>query len=301
MLEIGHVSAEEGDQWVALRQKLWQEGADTHASEVDAFLSGSAEHPEAVLVARDGGRVVGFAELAVRRFAEGCATDRVGYLEGWYVEETFRRRGVGRALVSAAEKWARQQGCRELASDASADNEVSVRAHLGCGFEDAGTVRCFRKRLDEEFAEGDAPGEVRAAALDVDRSVPRPDARVGVPGLRKVDLKKKLASFSDLWSPRIVGQVNDVHVKLAKLRGEFPWHRHEGEDELFLVLEGRLRLEFHDREVWLAPGEMVIVPRGTEHRPVAEEEVHVLLVEPAGTLNTGDVRNERTVQDPEWI
>lgn len=119
--------------------------------------------------------------------------------------------------------------------------------------------------------------------------------------IRKVNLEAKLASFTETWSPRVVGRVNDTHVKVVKLEGEFPWHLHEEEDELFLVLEGRLLLQFRDGEVWLEPGEFVIVPRGTEHRPVAPEETHVVLVEPAGTLNTGNLRNERTVEEPEWI
>ena len=90
-------------------------------------------------------------------------------------------------------------------------------------------------------------------------------------------------------------------MKLARLHGDFVWHRHEGEDELFLVLSGSLRLEFRDRHVDLEPGELIIVPRGTEHRPVASDEVHVLLFEPAGTLNTGDAEDARTVEHPEWL
>ncbi|HSJ27932.1 MAG TPA: cupin domain-containing protein [Acidimicrobiia bacterium] len=117
----------------------------------------------------------------------------------------------------------------------------------------------------------------------------------------KINLAAKLATFTEHWSPKIVGQVNDVHVKVAKLKGEFAWHHHETEDELFLVVKGRLRLEFRDRHVWLDEGEFLVVPRGVEHRPVAEEEVHLVLIEPAGTLNTGNVRNARTVDEPEWI
>lgn len=303
---VGPVMSGGRDAWLALRAALWPDGAETHPSEVDAFLRGSATHPEAVLVARESGRVVGFVELAVRPFAEGCTSNRVGYVEGWYVEEASRRRGIGRALLSAAEEWARQQACPELASDAAAENEVSIRAHLACGFDDAGTIRCFRKRV-EAVSEPAAGGPTatprsrrrwRTAAL----TLGTPAAAELGHQLRKVSLEEKLRSFSDLWSPKVVGRVNDVHVKLVKLQGEFPWHRHEDEDELFLVLEGRLRLEFRDREeMWLVPGEMAIVPRGTEHRPVAPEEVHLLLVEPVGTLNTGDVRDQRTVDHPEWI
>ena len=117
----------------------------------------------------------------------------------------------------------------------------------------------------------------------------------------KVNIREKLALFHDHWNPRIFGELNGQHVKLVKFQGEFVWHKHDNEDELFLVIKGRFRMEYCDRHVWLEEGEFLIVPRGVEHRPVAEEEVHVLLFEPAGTLNTGDVRDERTVEEPERI
>ena len=113
--------------------------------------------------------------------------------------------------------------------------------------------------------------------------------------MQKVNLAEKLALFNDHWHPRIVGELNGQYVKLAKILGEFIWHKHENEDELFLVVKGRFRMEFRDRHVWLEDGDILIVPRGVEHRPVAEEVAHVLLFEPASTLNTGNVQNERTV------
>ena len=119
--------------------------------------------------------------------------------------------------------------------------------------------------------------------------------------LRKVALTEKLARFEERWSPRIVAELNGQEVKLAKLEGEFVWHSHASEDELFLVLDGTLRMELRDGAVELGPGEMLVVPRGVEHRPVAEREVHVLLFEPAGTVNTGELRNERTIPDPQRI
>ena len=119
--------------------------------------------------------------------------------------------------------------------------------------------------------------------------------------MEKVNLAEKLALFADHWSPKIVGELNGQHVKLVKFRGEFVWHKHDHEDELFLVVKGRFTMEFRDRHVALDEGEFLIVPRGVEHRPVADEEVHVLLFEPATTLNTGDVRNERTVANPERL
>ena len=112
--------------------------------------------------------------------------------------------------------------------------------------------------------------------------------------MNKVNLAKTFARFTDQWSPKIVGELNGQQVKLVRFQGEFVWHHHEAEDELFLVVAGRFRMEFRDRQVWLEKGEFLIVPRGVEHRPVAEEEALVLLFEPATTLNTGNVRNERT-------
>ncbi len=114
--------------------------------------------------------------------------------------------------------------------------------------------------------------------------------------MEKVNIKEKFALFDEYWSPKIAGELNAQHVKLVKFQGEFVWHHHESEDELFLVMKGRFRMDFRDRAVWIEEGEFIIVPHGVEHRPFAEDEVHVLLFEPAGTLNTGNVRNELTTQ-----
>jgi mannose-6-phosphate isomerase-like protein (cupin superfamily) len=118
----------------------------------------------------------------------------------------------------------------------------------------------------------------------------------------KVNLAEKFAAFSEHWSPKIIGELNGQHVKLSKFKGPFVWHHHEHEDELFLVHRGSFRMEMRDaageRSVTLHEGDMLIVPRGLEHRPVADEEVEVVLFEPAGTLNTGNVTNERTVAAP---
>ena len=119
--------------------------------------------------------------------------------------------------------------------------------------------------------------------------------------IEKIDLAEKLARFDERWSPRIVAELNGQDVKLAKLEGSFVWQSHVDEDELFLVLQGKLTIELRDGRVELGAGQMVVVPRGVEHRPVAEGEVHVLLFEPAGTVNTGSVRNERTIDDPQRI
>lgn len=119
--------------------------------------------------------------------------------------------------------------------------------------------------------------------------------------LQKVSLSEKLAGFSDHWNPRIAGELNGQQVKLVKFAGPFIWHSHEHEDELFLVVKGKFRMELRDGAIDLDEGEFLVVPRGVEHRPVADEEVHVLLFEPATTLNTGNVRSELTRDELERI
>ncbi len=117
----------------------------------------------------------------------------------------------------------------------------------------------------------------------------------------RIDLKEKLALFDELWTPKLVAKVNDTDIRLSKIQGEFVWHHHDNTDELFLVLEGELLLRLPDRDVRLRKGEMFVVPRGVEHKPVAEEEAHLMTVELEGQPSTGNVRNERTVESPEWI
>jgi mannose-6-phosphate isomerase-like protein (cupin superfamily) len=117
----------------------------------------------------------------------------------------------------------------------------------------------------------------------------------------KVNLSEKFAAIHDHWQPRIVGELNGQHVKLVKFQGPFVFHHHDHEDELFLVVRGQFRMEFPDRHISLREGDFLIVPRGVEHRPVADEEVQVLLFEPAGTLNTGNVENELTVAEPQRL
>ncbi len=117
----------------------------------------------------------------------------------------------------------------------------------------------------------------------------------------KVNITEKLARFDKHWSPKIVGELNGQHVKLVKFLGEFVWHHHDDEDEMFLVVDGRFRMEFRDREAWIEVGEFIVVPRGVEHRPVAEEGASVMPFEPASTLNTGNVRDEMTVTELDRI
>lgn len=119
--------------------------------------------------------------------------------------------------------------------------------------------------------------------------------------MEKVNLAEKLAQFSDQWSPKVIGELNGQHVRLAKIQGAFEWHHHDDEDELFLVLAGRMVMRLRNKEIELETGELCIVPRGVEHQPYAEEEAHILLFEPATTLNTGNLRSDRTVENPERI
>ena len=119
--------------------------------------------------------------------------------------------------------------------------------------------------------------------------------------LEKVEVAEKFALFDESWSPKIVAELNDAYVKVVRLEGEFVWHHHDDEDELFWVVSGRLRMELRDGEVVIEPGQFLVVPKGVEHRPVAEGETHVVLIEPKTTLNTGNVRNERTVDELDRI
>ena len=113
----------------------------------------------------------------------------------------------------------------------------------------------------------------------------------------RINIARKFAHIQEYWKPAIAAELNGQHVKLAKLKGEFVFHYHENEDEMFLVVKGRFRMEFRERQVWLEEGEFIVVPRGVEHRPVADEECWILLFEPIATLNTGNLVNERTVRE----
>jgi mannose-6-phosphate isomerase-like protein (cupin superfamily) len=119
--------------------------------------------------------------------------------------------------------------------------------------------------------------------------------------IQTINLAQKFSLFQDYWSPKIAGEINDMHLKLVKLKGEFVWHHHDNEDELFLVVKGKLLIKLRDQDLWIAEGEYVIIPKGVEHLPVAEEEVHVVLLEPKSTLNTGNVQSERTVSELESV
>lgn len=137
----------DADAWHRQRRALWPGSDDDHADEIERYFAGSVPSLDMALVAYVGAAMAGFAELSIRAYAEGCDTHGVGFLEGWYVAPDYREHGVGRALIAAAEEWARSKGCQEFASDSEPDNEPGRRAHLACGFEEVGLVRCFRKSL----------------------------------------------------------------------------------------------------------------------------------------------------------
>jgi aminoglycoside 6'-N-acetyltransferase I len=148
MIHVRPVANADAADWLCMRRELWPDGYDSHTGEIARYFAGELRLPLEVLVAVDpNGTLMGFVELSVHPYAEGCVTDRVAYLEGWYVKPEMRLQGVGRALIAASEQWARTQGCTEFASDAAVDNEISAAAHQALGFEDVAHVRCFRKLL----------------------------------------------------------------------------------------------------------------------------------------------------------
>lgn len=156
MVTVRSVIEADAEAWLGMREALWPESGDKyHATEVEQYFAGQLHMPLEVLIALDGrGVAIGFAELSIRPYAEGCATDRVAYLEGWYVAPEARRRGVGRALVAAAERWAIAQGCTEFGSDSLIENDISAAAHRALGFEEVEQIRCYRKALTSLGASG---------------------------------------------------------------------------------------------------------------------------------------------------
>ena len=148
-VSVRHAAPTDAGAWLRMREALWPEEIDSLAGEAARFFTGDLTNPLAVLVAEDeeSSALLGFAELSIRNYAEDCETDRIAYLEGWYVVPAARRQGVGRALIDAAEEWGRAQGCTEFGSDALIDNDVSASAHRALGFDETAQIRCFLKRL----------------------------------------------------------------------------------------------------------------------------------------------------------
>jgi aminoglycoside 6'-N-acetyltransferase I len=149
--QVRPATPEDSASWLKMRQALWPEGASDHTFEIASYFAGRLREPLQVLLAFDDeGKALGFVELNIRNYAEGCDTDQIAYLEGWYVDPEARQQGVGRALIQGAEQWAREEGCSEFASDALLDNEISAAAHRALGFTEVVQMRCFRKSLIEE-------------------------------------------------------------------------------------------------------------------------------------------------------
>ncbi|HJT33647.1 MAG TPA: GNAT family N-acetyltransferase [Pirellulales bacterium] len=229
-----------------------------------------------LLLAYVGAKAAGCAALRPLNDG-GCEMKRL------YVRPEFRGEGIGRRLVDELIADARDAGHSRIYLDTLPSMGQAIALYESLGFRDTGAY-CHNPVAGARFL-----------VLDLQRHSPQQ----AIP--EPVNLRQTFARFSDHWSPKIVGELNGQHVKLVKFQGEFVWHQHDDEDELFLVVKGRFRMEFRDRHVWLNEGEFLIVPRGVEHRPVAEEEVHVLLFEPASTLNTGNVHSDRTIELPERL
>lgn len=233
-------------------------------------------------VAEVGEQIVGFV---------GIDGDYVAWL---YVHPAYHGRGVGRRLLRAGLNLVKGRAWTIVLSG----NVPAIRLYESEGFRetrrfhsDNAGYPCTCIRMERRLQ------DLR------DRCV---SDSGGSMGLEVINLGEKLSQFSDHWAPRIVAQLNDYHVKLAKIQGQFVWHSHEDTDELFFVIQGHLTIAFRDGgrdegEVHLKSGEMCVVPRGVEHKPIADEECHILLVEPAGTVNTGDAGGDLTSDSDLWI
>ncbi|HEV3342899.1 MAG TPA: GNAT family N-acetyltransferase [Pirellulales bacterium] len=253
--------------------------------------------------ARIDGRPVGGAVIAFRSPGFETLEGRAELAVLWdiRVSPEVRRCGIAARLEAAVERWACDRRCRQLKVETQNVNVPACKFYASRGFELGAINRFAYLELPDEsqllWYKRLPASSGGALDLKGDREAPpRHNSRP-----EPVNVRQKLALFTEYWSPKIVGELNGQQVKLVKLRGEFIWHRHDNEDELFLVVKGRFRMEFRDRHVWLEEGEFLIVPRGVEHRPAAEDEVHVMLFEPASTLNTGNVQSEWTVARPDRL
>lgn len=194
-----------------------------------------------------------------------------GHLRGMAALPAWQGSGVAAALLRAAEEELERIDCAFITLDTTEPLQRAIRFYQRNGYRPTGKVSDFFGMALYEYRK-----ELRGA------------------GMNKVNLAEKFAKFSDHWSPKIIGELNDSYVKAVKVKGEFVWHHHDHEDELFLVTKGTLRMKFRDREEVIGAGEFIVVPRGVEHLPVADEETHIVLLEPKTTLNTGNVQSERT-------
>lgn len=234
-VQIRHAIPDDAVVWARMRQALWpEEDAAALAAEVDRFFGGGLAEPLAVLLAEDeAGRPLGMAEVSIRSYAEGCETDRVAYLEAWYVEPGARQQGVGRALIEASEQWALSQGCRELASDALVGNDVSIQAHQALGFEPADAIQCFRKTIPG------AAVDARAATLIAQLGLhPHPEGghfaevfRSSVVVTPEDDRGPRMALTTIYYLLR-AGEISRWH----RVRSDEVWHFYEGGPLELLVI-----------------------------------------------------------------
>ena len=240
-----------------------------------------ADPARVCLIGEDEGVIASYALLRVGNSNPSVSGESPVEIERFYVDFPWHGTGAAQEMMVSVCDTARSLRGLTLWLGVWEQNKRAIRFYTKRGFVDVGS-HPFMLGTDMQT------DRVMAQALE-----PLPPI-----ALQKVSLPEAFARFSDHWSPRVAGELNGQHVKLAKFHGAFLWHHHEHEDELFLVHRGSFRMEFRDSVVQLVAGDFLIVPRGVEHRPVADEEVEVVLFEPAGTLNTGNVRNERTIDDP---
>jgi len=202
----------------------------------------------------------------------GVASAAEGHIRGMAVLPGWQGRGVAKALLLAVEAELLARGCVRITLDTTQPLQRAIRFYERHGYRATGAVQDFFGMQLFEYAKT-SDGENTMSV---------------------VNLQETFTQFTEHWNPKIIGELNDSYVKAVKVKGEFVWHHHDKEDELFLVTKGTLRMKFRDREETIHPGEFIIVPRGVEHLPIADEETHVVLLEPKSTLNTGNVQNERT-------
>ncbi|HEX9116029.1 MAG TPA: DinB family protein [Anaerolineae bacterium] len=238
-----------------------------------------------------------FSVRGLRAMAEGQpgGTDYDDEEERWNQGHVDRRRGQ-----PLAETWQDfAQAFQDLLEILAGFDDAQLAQPANTEIEDLDAYYYwFSTCFAHDFEHVQSLNDTLATDIDFDAAE---ETRAPAPIPDKINVAAKFTLFADRWSPKIIAEVNDQYVKLARLQGEFVWHRHDAEDELFLVLSGQLTIRFRERAVTLGPGEMIVVPAGVDHQPATEGEVQVLLLEPKTTLNTGNVRDEHTIEHPVWI
>ena len=258
----------------------------------EARLSAAPEPSDVVLGAIRDDTIVGVAGLS---FESREKASHKAKLFGMYVPPQHRNGGIGRRLVLAALEYARKrERVRVVQLTVTHGNAAAQSLYEGCGFVQFG-IEPFAVAVGDSFV------SKLHMWCDLEPTPIAEQTSSGAPMPRVTSPKQIAAALSKLWSPRVVAEVDDSYVKVAKVRGTFGWHAHEDEDELFLILKGRLCIEMEDGAVDLAEGDVFVVPKGVRHNPVAKDECHVMLIERKSTLHTGDVVNERTCSIEEQL